>query len=101
MRNSFDMATTRAVSNPSTVSEYILPMLKKKGLGILYCGKWNDEQSKNLDQSLEILKGKVIERKMILLPKSKGTRNIIFIQQKKCCPDIYPRKVGQAEKNPL
>ena len=31
MRNSFNIATTRAVSNPSTVSEYILPMLKKKG----------------------------------------------------------------------
>ena len=42
MRNSFDIATTRAVSNPSTVSEYILPMLKKEGLGVLYCGKWTD-----------------------------------------------------------
>ena len=35
MRNSFNIATTRAVSNPSTVSEYILPMLKKEGLGVL------------------------------------------------------------------
>ena len=32
MRNNFNIATTRAVSNPSTVSEYILPMLKKRGL---------------------------------------------------------------------
>ena len=39
-RNSFNIATARAVSNPSTVSEYILPMLKENGLGILYCGKW-------------------------------------------------------------
>ena len=31
-RNSFNIATTRAVSNPSTVSEYILPMLKTKGI---------------------------------------------------------------------
>ena len=28
MRNSFHIATSRAVSNPSTVSEYIIPMLK-------------------------------------------------------------------------
>ena len=55
MRNSFDIATTRAVSNPSTVSEYIIPMLKKEGLGILYCGKWTDEESKNLDKTLKIL----------------------------------------------
>jgi len=33
MRNTFNIATTRAVSNPSTVSEYIIPMLKKEGLG--------------------------------------------------------------------
>jgi len=101
MRNSFHIATTRAVSNPSTVSEYILPMLKKEGLGILYCGKWNEEESKNLDKTLEILEGKVKERKMILLPRSKGTRNIILIQPKNFCPEIYPRKVGKPEKNPL
>ena len=101
MRNSFDMATTRAVSNPSTVSEYILPMLKKDGLGILYCGKWTDEESKNLDKTLQILEGKVKEKKKILLPRSKGTRNIILIQPKNFCPEIYPRKVGKPEKNPL
>ncbi len=101
MRNSFNIATTRAVSNPSTVSEYILPMLKKDGLGILYCGKWTDEESKNLDKTLEILKGKVKEKKKILLPKSKGIRNIILIQPKNFCPEIYPRKVGKPEKNPL
>jgi len=40
-------------------------------------------------------------KKKILLPKSKGTRNIIFIQPKNFCPEIYPRKVGKPEKNPL
>ena len=101
MRNSFNIATTRAVSNPSTVSEYILPMLKKEGLGILYCGKWNDEESKTIDKTLEILEGKFKDKKKILLPKSKGTRNIILIEPKNLCPEIYPRKVGKPEKNPL
>jgi 16S rRNA (guanine527-N7)-methyltransferase len=101
MRNGFHIATTRAVSNPSTVTEYILPMLKKEGLGVLYCGKWNDEENKNLEKTLEILKGKFKERKKILLPKSKGERNIILIKPKNFCPEIYPRKVGKPEKNPL
>ena len=101
MRNSFNIATTRAVSNPSTVSEYILPMLKKEGLGFLYCGKWTDEESKNLDKTLKILEGKFKEKKKILLPSNKGTRNIILIQPKNTCPKIYPRKVGKPEKNPL
>ena len=101
MRNNFNIATTRAVSNPSTVSEYILPMLKKEGFGVLYCGKWTNQESKNLDKTLEILEGKVKDKKEILLPRNKGTRNIILIQQKRLCPEIYPRKVGKPEKNPL
>ena len=101
MRNSFDIATARAVSNPSTVSEYTIPMLKKEGLGFLYCGKWTDEESKNLDKTLEILEGKFKEKKNIFLPKNKGIRNIILIQPKNFCPEIYPRKVGKPEKNPL
>tara|TARA_B100000902_G_C27291519_1_gene907405 strand:+ start:408 stop:1148 length:741 start_codon:yes stop_codon:yes gene_type:complete len=100
-RNSFNIATTRAVSNPSTVSEYILPMLQKEGLGILYCGKWNEEESKNLNKTLEKLEGKLKEIKKIWLPKSKGNRNIIIIQPKNLCSQIYPRKVGKPEKNPL
>ena len=101
MRNSFNIATTRAVSNPSTVSEYLLPMLRKEGLGVLYCGKWSDEESKKLDKTLKILEGKFREKKNILLPKSKGTRNIILIQPKNFCPVIYPRKIGKPEKSPL
>ena len=101
MRNSFNIATTRAVSNPSTVSEYILPMLEKEGLGVLYCGKWTDKENKNLNKALEILEGKVKDKKEILLPRSKGTRNIILIEPKNLCSEIYPRKVGKPEKNPL
>jgi len=82
MRNSFNIATTRAVSNPSTVSEYILPMLKKEGFGVLYCGKWTNKESKNLDKTLEILEGKVKDKKEIQLPRNKGTRNIILFNQK-------------------
>ena len=101
LRNSFDIATARAVSNPSTVSEYILPMLKKEGLGVLYCGKWTYKESKNLEKTLEILEGKLKEKKKILLPKSKATRNIILIQPNNFCPKKYPRNIGKPEKNPL
>ena len=64
-------------------------------------GKWTEEESKNLDKTLEILEGKFKEKKKIFLPRSKGSRNIIIIQPKNFCPEIYPRKVGKPEKNPL
>tara|TARA_B100000424_G_C22901136_1_gene479257 strand:- start:226 stop:945 length:720 start_codon:yes stop_codon:yes gene_type:complete len=100
-RNSFNIATARAVSNPSTVSEYILPILKEKGIGILYCGKWDHENNKTLVSSLEILGGKIIEIKNISLPMGKGSRNVIFIKPDRLCPEIYPRRVGKPEKYPL
>ena len=83
------------------MEEEFSQMLKKEGLGVLYCGKWTNQESKNLDKTLEILEGEVKDKKEILLPRNKGTRNIILIQPKNFCPEIYPRKVGKPEKNPL
>ena len=100
-RSSFDIATTRAVSNPSTVSEYILPMLKKEGLGILFCGKWNNNNNRELGKTLEILKGKLLVIKNMFLPQNKGIRNIIYIQPEHLCPKIYPRSIGKPAKYPL
>ena len=100
-RNSFNIATARAVSNPSTVSEYILPMLEENGLGILYCGKWDYDDNKNLEKILDLLRGRIIEIKTNSLPRKKGIRNAIFIQPKGTCPNIYPRSPGKAEKYPL
>ena len=100
-RNYFNIATTRAVSNPSTVAEYILPMLQKEGLGVLYCGKWNKQINKSLEKALGVLEGEIKERKTISLPMNKGKRNVIFIQPKKPCPTVFPRKIGRPEKNPL
>ena len=100
-RNSFNIATVRAVSNPSTVSEYILPMLQANGLGILYCGKWANENNKKLENTLKVLEGKILKIKSNFLPREKGIRNIIFIGPKGSCPEIYPTINGKAEKYPL
>ena len=100
-RNSFNIATARAVSNPSTVSEYILPMLRENGLGLLYCGKWSHQENKSLEKTLEILKGKILEIKSNFLPREKGVRNAIFIEPNDSCPEIYPRNNGKAEKYPI
>ncbi len=100
-RNSFNIATARAVSNPSTVSEYILPMLESNGLGILYRGKWTEKDHKNLENTLRVLEGKIQQIKSNFLPREKGIRNAIFIEPKTFCPNIYPRSIGKAEKYPL
>ena len=101
IKNSFDIATARAVSNPSTVAEYIMPTLLEEGYGILYCGKWNNKDQKKLEKTLDALKGEIIEIKKKSLPKNRGTRNTIFIKPKGICPAAYPRDIGKAEKYPI
>ena len=100
-RNSFNIATARAVSNPSTVSEYIMPMLREHGLGVLYCGKWGHQEIKNLEKTLKVLEGQIVETKSNFLPGGRGVRNAIFVEPKASCPEIYPRRIGIAKKYPL
>ena len=100
-RNIFDIGATRAVGSPSTVAEYILPMLNMNGIGLLYCGKWNKKDEIKISNSLEILKGSITEIQKTQLPKGKGERNIIFIKPESNCPDSYPRAIGKPAKYPL
>ena len=100
-RNNFDIGTSRAVGSPSTVAEYILPMLHRRGIGLLYCGKWKKEDEVKIMNSLKILKGSIAEISQTQLPKQKGERNIIFIKPEQNCPDHYPRGIGKPAKYPL
>ena len=100
-RNNFDIGTTRAVGSPSTVSEYILPMLNENGTGLLYCGKWNNNDEIKIRNSLNLLKGSILGIQKTFLPNNKGERNILFIRPHKSCPDAYPRAIGKPAKYPL
>ena len=100
-RNNFDIGTIRAVSSPSTVAEYLLPILKIDGKGLIYCGKWTIKDSKKIQHSLKLLKGTIDEIKTTYLPKNKGERNVIFLKPQEDCPRLYPRAVGKPAKYPL
>ena len=76
-------------------------MLKADGLGILYCGKWDKKDNKNLEKTLKVLEGQIVEIKSNVLPRGKGTRNAIYIEPNAPCPEIYPREIGKAKKYPL
>ncbi len=100
-RHTFDICTTRAVGSPDIVSEYIIPLLKPNGIGILYCGKWTSEKEEKLNKSLSKLNGSIKKRQAIELPHNKGERNIVFIKTDGKCPNKYPRRIGKPAKYPL
>tara|TARA_Y100001970_G_scaffold196569_1_gene239029 strand:- start:8871 stop:9590 length:720 start_codon:yes stop_codon:yes gene_type:complete len=100
-RHKFDICTIRAVSSPEIVAEYVIPLLKPNGVGILYCGKWTKETEQRLTKSLALLNGYIHTRKELTLPCKKGDRNILYIKTKGVCPNKYPRGIGKPAKYPL
>lgn len=100
-REKFDVSTSRAVANLSTLSEYLLPLVKENGKCICMKGSNIEEELKNSKNAIRILGGKVYNIDEFLLPNSDIKRNIIIIKKEKETPNKYPRKPGTPAKEPI
>ena len=100
-REKFDMATSRAVANLSTLSEYLLPLVKVGGKVISMKGSFIGEELENSRNALNILGGKIEKIEKLNLPNSDMNRNILIINKIKNTPNKYPRKAGEPSKKPL
>ena len=100
-REKFDIATSRAVANLTTLTEYMLPMVKVKGKAICMKGADIDEEMLKSKNSIKILGGKIYKVEEFKLPKSEYKRNLIIIEKTNTTPNKYPRKPGIPSKEPL
>lgn len=99
-REKYDVATTRAVSNMSTILEYMLPFVKLNGLAICMKGPNFKEELENAKKAIEILGGKV-ESIESLNVGEELERNIIVIKKVKNTPNKYPRGQSKPLKEPI
>lgn len=99
-REVFDVVTARAVARENILNELCLPLTKVGGYFISMKGKNADEEL-NEGKSLEILKGKIIDRKDYFLPQEESKRVLIVIKHFEKCPNKYPRAFGAIKKKPL
>lgn len=100
-REKYDIAVARAVAELNVLSEYCLPFVKVGGYFICQKGPSIDEEMERGKKAIEVLGGKVVERKDILLPFSDITHNIVVIEKVKATPTKFPRKAGMPTKKPL
>ena len=100
-RESFDYATSRAVANLSTLSEYLVPLVKIGGKCICMKGSDVEEELMQSKNAVSILGGKVEKKDTFNLPQSDIVRNIIIVKKEKITPIKYPRKAGIPSKEPL
>ncbi len=100
-REAFDVATSRAVANLTTLSEYMLPMVDLKGMAICMKGSEINEEISKSKNSIKLLGGKIDKIEEFTLPKSDNGRNLILIKKERQTPGKYPRKPGIPSKEPL
>lgn len=100
-RENFDLATSRAVANLSTLSEYLLPLVKEGGMAICMKGSVIDEELNNSKNAIDVLGGKINDVFSFCLPKTDIKRNIVVIDKVSKTPIKYPRKPGTPSKEPI
>lgn len=96
-RESFDIVTSRAVSNLPVLLEYALPYVKVGGYFIAYKATEEEEYSK----ALKILGGEYVRTESSKMEKYGISHNLMVFRKVKNTPSAYPRKAGTVDKKPL
>ena len=99
-REKYDYVTSRAVSNLTTLAEYMLPLTKIGGISICMKGPNCESEIEKSRKAIGILGGeiKAIKNKRI---NGDYDRTIIIIKKEKQTPKQYPRDKGKPLKEPL
>lgn len=100
-REDFDVATSRAVANLSTLSEYLIPLVKKGGKIISMKAGGAQEEIETAKKAIKILGGRIERIEEFKLPQTEIDRTIILIKKEERTPNKYPRKAGIPNKDPI
>jgi 16S rRNA (guanine527-N7)-methyltransferase len=99
-RESFDVAVSRAVSNMTTLVEYLIPFVKVGGIVICMKGPNFEEELEESKKAINLFGGKIekIDKYFI---NEEIERNVIIIKKVKSTSPKYPRGQGKPLKEPI
>ena len=100
-REQFDISTSRAVANLSTLSEYLIPLVRVGGKVISMKAAEAKQELNEAKRAIEVLGGTVEKVDEFNLPQSDIGRTVIIIRKNKITPNKYPRKPGTPSKEPI
>ena len=99
-RESFDLASARAVAGLPILCEYCLPLVKPGGWMIALKGSGAEEEACAAAGALSRLGGGEMELRPFRLPAG-DERNLVYIKKISQTPTAYPRNGGKIAKSPL
>lgn len=100
-REGFDVVVSRAVANLSSLSEYCIPFVKKKGQFISYKSEQVNDEIESAAKAITILGGKKSKVLSYDLNYDNTVRRLVVIDKIKETGRKYPRKAGTPTKSPL
>lgn len=100
-RESFDLATARALARLSVMSELCLPLVKIGGKLIAMKAAKAPEELTDATKAIHVLGGNVDQDFEFQLPENDEERHIITINKERKTPIKYPRKPGKPSKEPI
>lgn len=100
-REKFDIALSRAVAGLPTLSEYLLPYVKKGGKVLMYKSAKAEEELAAGESAIKTLGGKVKEIKEYFLSEEDGTRKIVVVEKVTKTPLQYPRGKNLPKTKPI
>lgn len=100
LRESFDLATARAVARLSVLSEYCLPFVKVGGMFVALKGRDCAEEIRLAYTAIKTMGGEIATVKEYNLPCG-DSRTAVVIKKIKPTPPAYPRSKAKMDKKPL
>ena len=101
LRQSFDLACSRAVARLNLLSELCLPFVKPGGLFIAMKGPELTEELREAEKGIRLLGGEVERTAEYAVPGAELRHNAVLIRKIADTPGKYPRKWAQMKKQPL
>lgn len=98
-RECFDVATSRAVANMSTLVEYMLPFVKVGGKCFCMKGPNSEEEINEAKVAIDRLGGRI--EKVVNYSLDDNERCLVIIDKVKKTEQTYPRNQGKPLKNPI
>ena len=100
-RESFDLATSRAVANLSVLSELALPLVKVGGQFLAMKSVDSEEEIATAKSAIKTLGGKISRVEDYVIPGTDVTHRVVVIDKIAPTPAKYPRAFAKIKKQPL
>ena len=101
LRESFDLACSRAVARLNLLAELCLPFVKTGGLFAAMKGPDAAEELREAEKGLRLLGGEIERVAEYPVPGTELRHNAVLIRKVSETPKKYPRKWAQMKKQPL